>query len=147
MDARAEIAAATPGSRPVPGIEIGGPDDLLAALAAALARYLEGAPLAWDGPLDLRGTTPFQRDVLLAVRAIPHGEIRRYGDVAGAAGRPRAIRAVGGVLGANPLPLVVPCHRVVGAHDAGGYAAGLPAKRRLLALEAGQRRLPWEESP
>ncbi|MFN8179380.1 MAG: methylated-DNA--[protein]-cysteine S-methyltransferase [bacterium] len=137
--------AVQPAARPVEGIEIAAAEGSLEALAQALARYLEGGPLRWDGPLDLRGVGAFQRDVFDAVRAIPHGEIRRYRDVAGAVGRPRAVRAVGDALRRNPFPIVVPCHRVVAARDLGGYAAGVAAKRRLLALEAGQRELPWEE--
>ncbi len=132
------------GARPVPDVEIGAPDDALRALAAALEAYLAGGRLEWDGPLDLRAVTPFQRAVYAAVRAIPHGELRRYADVAEAIGRPGAVRAVGSALGRNPWPVVVPCHRVVAGADLGGYACGAAAKRTLLALEAGQRALPWE---
>lgn len=132
------------GGRPIPDVEVGAPGEELLALGAALGAYLAGAPLAWEGPLDLRGTTPFQREVYDAVRAIPHGARRRYADVAGAIGRPQAVRAVGTALGRNPWPLVVPCHRVVARADLGGYTCGVAAKRALLALEAGQRELPWE---
>ena len=128
----------------MPDVEIVPGDDALLALADALAAYLAGARLRWDGHLDLRGTTPFQQDVYRTVRDIPHGELRRYGDVAGALGRPSAVRAVAAALGANPWPIVVPCHRVVALGDLGGYSAGVAAKRALLALEAGQGRLPWE---
>lgn len=132
------------GARPVDGIEIAGTDAVLQELAAALESYLGGGRLDWRGPLDLRGTSAFQRDVFDVVRAIPHGEFRRYRDVATTLGRPRAVRAVGDALRRNPFPIVVPCHRVVSTRDLGGYAAGVAAKRRLLALEAGQRALPWE---
>jgi O-6-methylguanine DNA methyltransferase len=86
-------------------------------------------------PLDLRGT-PFQRSVWEALRAIPRGETRTYAEVAAAVGRPRAVRAVGGACGANPVAVLVPCHRVVATGGGlGGYAGGLERKRALLALE------------
>jgi methylated-DNA-[protein]-cysteine S-methyltransferase len=69
--------------------------------------------------------TPFQRAVLDAARSIPRGEVRTYGWVAARIGRPRAARAVGQALGANPLPLVIPCHRVVASGAGGGYGGGL----------------------
>ena len=141
---RVEEAAAREGGRPMEGVEIGPPDAALTALADALAAYLAGGALRWDGALDLRGTTAFQRDVYRTVRDIAHGERRRYVDVAGALGRPNAVRAVGAALGVNAWPIVVPCHRVVATDGLGGYAAGVAVKRALLALEAGQRDLPWE---
>lgn len=85
----------------------------------------------------------FQRKVLDAAAAIPYGAARTYGEVAAAAGSPRAVRAVGSALGANPLCIVVPCHRVIRAGGGlGGYAGGLPAKRWLLDREADSRTLP-----
>ena len=138
-------AGTSQGSHPVEGIEIAAADAVLEELAAALQRYLGGGRLDWRGPLVLRGTSGFQREVFDVVRAIPHGEVRRYRDVAGVLGRPRAVRAVGDALRRNPFPIVVPCHRVVATRDLGGYAAGVATKRRLLALEAGQRALPWED--
>jgi O-6-methylguanine DNA methyltransferase len=141
----APAAGTSSGARPVDDIEIAAADAVLVELGAALERYLRGGGLDWRGPLDLRGTSAFQREVFDVVRAIPHGEIRRYRDVAGVLGRPRAVRAVGDALRRNPFPIVVPCHRVVSARDVGGYAAGVATKRRLLALEAGQRTLPWED--
>ncbi len=103
--------------------------------AAQVVAFLEGKRRRFDLPLDLRGTD-FQRAVWEAVAAIPFGETRSYAEVAAGVGRPRAVRAVGAANGANPLPLVVPCHRVVQSDGKlGGYGGGLPLKKRLLALE------------
>ena len=85
--------------------------------------------------------TPFQRDVWGALQQIPYGETRTYGDLARAVGRPLAVRATGAANGANPVPILVPCHRCVAAGARlGGYAAGPPLKARLLALERGHAR-------
>jgi O-6-methylguanine DNA methyltransferase len=100
-----------------------------------LLEYLEGKRQEFDLPLDLRGTT-FQRAVWEALLAIPYGETRSYLDVARAVGNPEAVRAVGMANGANPVPLVVPCHRVIqSGGKIGGYGGGLDLKRRLLAME------------
>ena len=100
-----------------------------------IREYLEGKRDGFTLPLDLRGT-PFQRAVWEALRAVPYGETRTYGELARAAGHPSAVRAVGAANGANPVPLVVPCHRVVASGGRlGGYGGGLGLKRRLLALE------------
>ena len=108
------------------------------AVVAQVCEYLEGKRRAFELPLDLRGT-PFQRRVWEALLAIPYGETRTYGQVAGAIGRPGALRAVGAANGANPVPLVVPCHRVVAAGGRlGGFGGGLPLKARLLALERAE---------
>ncbi len=91
-----------------------------------------------DVPLDLSDLTDFQRRVSLACRAIPWGETVTYGQLAAQVGSPRAARAVGGVMSRNRLPIVIPCHRVLGtARRLGGYSAvgGLDMKRRLLNLE------------
>jgi O-6-methylguanine DNA methyltransferase len=108
------------------------------AAIAQVLEYLEGKRRAFELRLDLRGT-PFQRAVWEALLAIPYGETRTYGDVARAIGRPGAVRAVGAANGANPVPLVVPCHRVVAAGGRlGGFGGGLPLKARLLALERAE---------
>jgi O-6-methylguanine DNA methyltransferase len=100
-----------------------------------LLEYLAGKRTTFDVPLDLRGT-PFQRAVWDALLAIPYGETRSYRDIAESLGRPRAVRAVGAANGANPLAIVVPCHRVIAADGSlGGYGGGLALKARLLAME------------
>lgn len=102
--------------------------------ARQLVEYLDGKRRRFELVLDLRGTE-FQRRVWQALLEIPYGETRSYGDVARTIGQAPAVRAVGAANGANPIPIVVPCHRVVAAHGIGGYGGGLSLKRRLLALE------------
>ncbi len=105
--------------------------------ARQLADFLSGRRTDFDLPLHRTGT-PFQRAVLDAVSRIPYGATASYGEIAAAVGRPRASRAVGATNGANPLPFVIPCHRVVGsAGRLTGYGGGLDLKRWLLTLEAG----------
>ena len=101
-----------------------------------LAAALRGDPAARPR-LDLLGITDFQRDVLAATRTIPAGETRPYAWVAAQVGRPGAVRAAGTALATNPVPLLVPCHRVVpsGSGGIGRYIFGVPAKRRLLEAE------------
>lgn len=102
-----------------------------------LHAYLTGMRQAFDLPIDLRGTE-FQRDVWMALSTIPYGVTRTYGEMAAQIGRPKAVRAVGQAVGANPVPIVIPCHRVIG-HDGHlvGFGGGLPLKERLLSLEQG----------
>ncbi len=108
------------------------------AAIAQIQDYLAGKREDFRLDLDLRATD-FQIRVYAALLAIPYGETRSYGEVAQAIGQPGAWRAVGTASGANPLPLVVPCHRVVAARGKlGGFGGGLPLKRRLLALEHGR---------
>ena len=99
--------------------------------------YFRGERVAFDDvELDLDWTTPFQRAVADALRAVPRGEVVTYGELAALAGRPNAYRAAGTWCAGNRFPLVVPCHRVVGADGIGSYGSlGLDYKRRLLALE------------
>ena len=105
---------------------------------AQLLEYLEGKRRDFDLALDLRGT-PFQRKVYRAVARIPYGRTRSYAEIAREMGQPRAVRAVGAANGANPLPLVVPCHRVIASDGKlGGYGGGLPLKARLLAMESSR---------
>ena len=104
---------------------------------AQLHEYLEGQRRVFDVPLDLRGT-PFQQAVWEQLSKIPHGATRSYADVAAAIGRPTALRAVGGAVAANPIAIIIPCHRVIGRDGSlVGYGGGLPLKERLLALEQG----------
>jgi AraC family transcriptional regulator of adaptative response/methylated-DNA-[protein]-cysteine methyltransferase len=116
-------------------------------IEAALPELEEkvGAFVAGEGslarvPLDIRGTV-FQRRVWEALRRIPRGETRTYAAIARAIGAPRAVRAVGSACGANPVALVVPCHRAVRTDGGlGGYAWGLPVKQRLLEVEKRRRK-------
>jgi methylated-DNA-[protein]-cysteine S-methyltransferase len=114
--------------------------DDAAPLGAALDQlnaWFAGARRAFDVPLDPRGT-PFQRAVWDAVAALPWGATTTYAAIAQQIGKPAAVRAVGAANGANPLPLIIPCHRVVGSNGAlTGYGGGLPLKQLLLAWERG----------
>jgi O-6-methylguanine DNA methyltransferase len=104
--------------------------------AEALAAVLIGRkPLALP-PLDLGGGTEFQQRVWMALQRIPVGQTKSYGELAKEIGSPKAVRAVGGACGANPIPLLIPCHRVLAADDElGGFNGGLDWKLRLLAAE------------
>lgn len=106
------------------------------AVRAAVAAYFAGDPTALDR-LDVQtGGTDFQRSVWAALRAIPVGETRTYGQLAAAIGRPSAVRAVGLANGSNPIAVIVPCHRVIGANGTlTGYAGGLARKHWLLEHE------------
>jgi len=105
-----------------------------------ILEYLAGDRIRFELPMDLRAT-PFQRAVYDELLAIPYGETRSYADVARAIGRPKAMRATGAANGANPLPLVIPCHRVIQSGGGlGGFGGGLPLKRRLLAMESARVR-------
>ena len=108
---------------------------LLTEAARQLEEYFAGRRLDFDLPLAPAGT-PFQQEVWAALRLIPYGRTCSYKDIACAVGRPKACRAVGMANNRNPLPIVIPCHRVVGVSGAlTGYAGGVVVKRRLLELE------------
>jgi methylated-DNA-[protein]-cysteine S-methyltransferase len=112
-------------------------DPLLREAEAQLRAYFAGELTSFDLPLAPHGTG-FQRQVWDAVAAVPYGTTTTYSAIAAALGRPSACRAVGAANGRNPLPIVVPCHRVVGASGAlTGYGGGLARKRVLLDLETG----------
>jgi methylated-DNA-[protein]-cysteine S-methyltransferase len=101
-----------------------------------LDEYFDRRRRDFELELDWSLATPFQRKVLAATAAIPYGEVASYSDVAAATGSPGAARATGNALGANPMPVVVPCHRVVRrGGDLGGYTGGLDRKRTLLTVE------------
>jgi AraC family transcriptional regulator of adaptative response / DNA-3-methyladenine glycosylase II len=111
-------------------------DPVLRAAADAMAAWFAGEQTAFALPLRPAGT-PFQIAVWEALAAIPYGARRSYGDIAAAIGRPKAVRAVGAANGRNPLPIVVPCHRVIGADGSlTGFGGGLAAKAWLLDHEA-----------
>ena len=111
-----------------------------ADLASSLQSYARGDAITFDDVvLDLRGT-PFQLAVWQATRAIPRGQTRSYKQIAETVGRPGASRAVGAAMAANPVTIIIPCHRVVGADGSlCGFGGGLPLKQRLLAMERGQQ--------
>ncbi len=109
---------------------------LLLKAAAQLADYFAGRNPHFDLPLDLAQGTAFQQEVWRTLQGIPFGQTTSYGELARRIGRPRAVRALGGAVGQNPLSLIVPCHRVIGANGAlTGYAGGLARKTALLQLE------------
>jgi methylated-DNA-[protein]-cysteine S-methyltransferase len=98
--------------------------------------YFEGKLRSFELPLDWRLSHGFRRKVLRAIARIPYGQTRNYTEMATRAGNERAVRAAGSACGSNPIPLVVPCHRVLRTSGAlGGYAGGLPMKEALLELE------------
>lgn len=114
----------------------------MTALESQLHEYFAGRRREFDLPLDLRGTA-FQRAAWLALTTIPYGETVTYGEQADRIGRPGASRAVGAANGQNPIPIVVPCHRVIGADGSlTGFGGGLEVKRFLLELERAQQVLP-----
>ena len=113
---------------------------LLVRAREALLSYLAGERQGLDLPLAPVGTD-FQRSVWTALKAIPYGQTRTYGEIAAAIGRPKAVRAVGQANHHNPLPIFLPCHRVVGSGGTlTGYAGGLEMKKALLVLESGKER-------
>lgn len=102
-----------------------------------LGEYFAGRRRSFSLPLDFKGT-PFQRRVWSALLTIPYGETRSYGEIARQIGNPAAVRAVGAANGRNPVSIIAPCHRVIGATGKlTGFAGGLETKARLLALETG----------
>jgi methylated-DNA-[protein]-cysteine S-methyltransferase len=125
-----ESLAASVGSRILRG------GHRLDPLARELDDYFAGRRHGFDVPLDLRLARGFRLAVLRHLSAIPYGSTESYAEVAVASGSPKAVRAVGSACATNPLPIVVPCHRVVRSDGSlGGYLGGLPTKEHLLALE------------
>lgn len=109
-------------------------DHFFAGLIKRLKGYFAGRRVAFDDRLDLSPATPFQREVWQLTRLIPYGETRSYGWMAQRLGRAGA-RVVGQALARNPLPIIIPCHRVVAKDGLGGYSGGIDTKRYLLKLE------------
>lgn len=114
---------------------LAGDSPLLRRARLQLDEYFAGRRRSFDLPLSPRGT-PFQREVWTALASIPYGHTLSYAQLATRVGRPAAMRAVGAANGRNPLPIVLPCHRVIGADGSlTGFGGGLPAKQYLLKLE------------
>ena len=127
-------------AREYPGFRLSDDSGRNREAALQVARYLGGERMSFDLLLDLRGSA-FRRRVLRAVGMIPYGRTASYGEIARRAGCPGGARAVGQAVSANPLPLVIPCHRVVGANGSlVGFGLGLEMKRTLLDLEQSKRR-------
>lgn len=123
------------------GVRIIGDDEPNVTALEELHGYLRGDLRTFTTPMDVRGTD-FQREVWRAISAIPYGETISYAELATSIHRPKALRAVGQAVAANPTPIVVPCHRVLGKSGRlVGFSGGLPLKERLLMLEQGSLRL------
>jgi methylated-DNA-[protein]-cysteine S-methyltransferase len=111
------------------------PVPLLVEAARQLQAYFRGELREFQLPLDFEGTD-FQKRVWRQLRSIPYGQTRSYSQIAEVIGSPRAVRAVGAANGSNPIPIVIPCHRVIGSNGKlVGFGGGLPLKKRLLELE------------
>jgi methylated-DNA-[protein]-cysteine S-methyltransferase len=115
-----------------------GESDITRRAASLLTRYFAGEPVVFDVPIDFRNFTPFQEAVYRMVTTIPRGVVWSYSRVAKETGFPRGARGVGGAMARNPLPIIIPCHRVVGkSGEMTGYSAagGIDSKRWLLEME------------
>lgn len=108
---------------------------LLDRTFAELKQYAAGKLTRFTVPLDLAPLPPFTRQVLTTLLKVGHGKLLSYGELAARSGSPRAARAVGGAVGRNPIPVIIPCHRVVASNGIGGFGLGLECKRALLAIE------------
>ena len=125
--------------RHFPGTGLVRDDAQLLPYSLQIAEYFRGQRREFALPLDMRGT-PFQVSVWKAMARIPYGEMRSYAEIADQLGNPQAARAVGAACGRNPVPIVVPCHRVIGKNGAlTGFRGGLRFKERLLRLEGSGR--------
>ena len=106
---------------------------------AQIDAYFAGTGTSFMAPLDFSGATEYQQRVWKACKKIPYGKTRTYTELAAAAGAPRASRATGSALGANPLPVIVPCHRVLKTDGSlGGFSLGVDVKKKLLSIEKGE---------
>jgi methylated-DNA-[protein]-cysteine S-methyltransferase len=137
MPTRRAVERALRGVSPSPTNGSGGNSaDHLKAARDTITAYLEGKTRVFNLPLDLDGQPSFRVKVWKVLQGIPYGRVRSYGWVARKVGKPRAARAIGGACGANPVPLLVPCHRVIaGDGSLGGFSGGVGVKKRLLKLE------------
>lgn len=139
------LPGADPATDGITSVEAPEQDPVLDEAARQLEEYFAGSRQAFDLPLDLRAseTSEFERDTWLALATIPYGETISYATQADRIGRTGAFRAVGATNGRNPLPIVLPCHRVIGADGSlVGFGGGLALKRALLDLESGVQQLP-----
>lgn len=110
--------------------------EILAEAVRQLEEYFERRRTEFDLPLDLEGATAFQRSVYHHLVQVKHGRLTTYGELADAVGKPESARAVGQAVGANPIPVIIPCHRVIASDGRiGGFSGGLPTKVALLAVE------------
>lgn len=110
--------------------------EALSAAVVQLEEYFAGARRTFDLPLDLEAATDFQREVYAKLVRVPFGRVTTYGDLAETVSRPELARAVGQAVGANPIPILIPCHRVVAAEGRlGGFSGGLAVKAALLRIE------------
>ncbi len=124
------------------GVDVVRDPDALAPVLTQLREYFDGQRRVFAVDVDLQGLSPFAVRVLTITLDVGFGEVRTYGEIATAAGQPGANRAVGGALGRNPIPIIIPCHRVLqGRGRLGGFTGGLDLKRTLLSLE--RRMLPF----
>ncbi|QES47411.1 cysteine methyltransferase [Streptomyces venezuelae] len=123
------------------GVRVDAAEEPFPEVARQLTAYFAGELTEFDLPVRLEGTE-FQRSVWAQLQRIPYGETWSYGELAGRLGKPNASRAVGLANGKNPVGIIVPCHRVIGASGSmTGYGGGVDRKERLLAFEAGERTL------
>lgn len=120
----------------------------LRRVANQLTKYFGGEKVPFDFELDLSGGTEFQQAVWRIVRKIPYGTLVSYKKIAREYGNTLCARAVGNALASNPIPIVIPCHRVIKADNSlGGFSGGIRWKKRLIALELGQEDIEFEELP
>ncbi len=106
-----------------------------ADMAGELELYFDGQLSEFKTPIDVSEGTPFQNSVWMKLLDIPYGETATYREIAEGVGRPGAARAVGNAVGANPIPIVIPCHRVLASNGLGGYSSGIDIKKVLLRVE------------
>lgn len=121
------------------GVPDGNPGARFDDLVERFRAYFQGKSVVFPNPIDISAATPFRQAIWRAAREIPYGETRSYAWLAEKAGRPGGARAAGQAIGANPLAIIVPCHRVIASDGSpGGFTGGLELKRFLLAIEAGR---------